>query len=129
MLAVLVNPNGYLVELFQFGFTDPVASLLFNRNEAAVNQYLYMQRNSLPGYIKFFCNSIYIVRLCGNHVDDGSSGWIGYSLVNIAPCFHCMQVSACKYKCKRLLAQIFLKKEMNVPDVCNYKQKGTVLWL
>jgi hypothetical protein len=42
-----------------------------------------------------------------NHVDDGPAGWVCYSLVNISSRFHFMQVYACKYKCKYLLAQFF----------------------
>jgi len=109
MLAVLVNPHGYLAELIQLRLTKPVPALLFNRNQPTINQDLNMQRYCLPGYIKFLGYSIYVMRFGGNHINDRPAGRVGYSLVNVSSRFHIMQVSACKYICKYLLAQVFLK--------------------
>ena len=108
MLAILVNPHGYFAQLIQLRLAKSVSALLLNHNQPTIDQDLDMQRYGLAGYVKFFGNGIYVMWFRGNHINDCSPGGVGYSLVNISPCFHIMQVNACKYKCKYLLAQIFL---------------------
>ena len=67
-----------------------------------------MQGNGLPRNIKVFSNGIEVKRCFCNKIDNFSSGWVGDRLEYISPDFHNMQVFACKYICKYLLAQFFL---------------------
>jgi hypothetical protein len=108
MLAVLVNPHGYFTELIQLRLAKPVPALLLNHDQPAIDQDLNVQRYGLPGYLKFFGNGIYVMWLRGDHIDDRPPGGVGNSLVNVSSSFHVMQVSACKYICKYLLAQVFI---------------------
>ena len=109
MLAVLINKGRYLTKFIQLGLAKTLTALLLNFHQATICQYFKLKGYSLPADIKFFGNSIYIMRLAGNHIDDRSSGRVGYGLVNISSGYHIMQVSACKYKRKYLLAQILFK--------------------
>ena len=83
--------------------------MLLYCNKTAIRQNGDVKRYGLPAHIKIFGYSIYITGLISNHADDCPSGWVGYGLVYITSGFHNMQVSACKYKCKYLLAQFYLK--------------------
>jgi len=106
MLPVLVDKGRYLAQFIQLRLTKPLTALLLNFHQAAICQYFKLKGYSLPADVEFFGNSIYIMWLAGNHIDDRSSGWVGYGLVNISSGYHIAQVSACKYKCKYLLAQV-----------------------
>src|ERR1700753_461554 len=109
MLPVLINPGRYLAQFIQLHFANAIPALLFYGYQTAVGQHFYMQRYGLAGNIKFFGNSVYILRLRGNHVNDHPSGGIGYGLVYITSGYHNMQVNACKYIRKYLLAQIYFE--------------------
>jgi hypothetical protein len=108
MLPVLFYPHGHFAELSQLGFAEPVPALLFNDNEATVRQNFYVQGDSLAGDVKLLGDGIYIMWLRGDHVDDCPPGGVSDGLVYVTSGFHNMQVYACKYKSKHLLAQIFL---------------------
>jgi hypothetical protein len=64
-----------------------------------------MQRDSLPAHCKIFGYGRDILCVCGDQMNDGPSGRVSDRLENISSCLHIMQVCACKYKCKHLLAQ------------------------
>jgi hypothetical protein len=104
MLPVLVYPCRYLAELIEPGFAKPVAPLLLNINEAAIGQDLDMQRYSLARNIKVCGYSVYIMRLCSNHVNYSPSGRVGYGLVNISSGFHLR-----KYLLANISASIYLR--------------------
>jgi len=97
MLAVLVDKGRYLAQFIQLRFAKPFAALLLNFNQTAICQYFKLERYSLSADVEFFGNSIYIMRLAGNHIDDRSSGWVGYGLVNISSGYH-----ICASKCLQI---------------------------
>jgi len=109
MLPVAVYPCGYFAQAVQPGFAEPVPSTLFDDDEAAIRQDPDMERYRLAADLELFGNGVHIMGLIGDHADDRPAGGIGDGLVYVTSGFHDnMQVSACKYKRKHLLAQIFL---------------------
>ncbi|MNY66454.1 hypothetical protein D3C86_2038860 [compost metagenome] len=66
-----------------------------------------MEGNRLARHIEMLGNRIHILGLLGQHTDDRPAGRIGNGLIYISSCSHNMQVFACKYICKHLLAQYF----------------------
>ncbi|GAA4300218.1 hypothetical protein GCM10023143_00960 [Compostibacter hankyongensis] len=70
----------------------------------------YMKGNGLPAYVKLFSNGVHIEWLRCDHTDYGPAGGVGNGLKYISSRFHIMQVRACKYMGKYLLAQIFFQK-------------------
>ena len=107
MFPVLFHPMGYFAQLIQVGFAKALASLLFDDEEAAIDQDLDMEGDGLAAYVELFGDGIYVVRLPGDHIDDCSAGGVGDGLVYVTSGFHDMQVFACKYICKYLIAQIY----------------------
>jgi hypothetical protein len=87
----------------------PIPAALFYGDETAVGQKVYMEGYGLAGHVELLGNRIHVMGLGGYHVDDRPPGRVGYGLVYISSGYHNMQVSACKYICKYLLAQIYFK--------------------
>ena len=107
MFPILVHPLGYLAQLVQLCFAEALAPLLFDDEEAAIDQDLNMQGDGLAAHVEFFGDGIYIVGFPGDHIDDRSAGGVGDGLVYVTSGFHDMQVFTCKCMRKYSLAQIY----------------------
>jgi hypothetical protein len=80
--------------------------LIYFPNVAGIGQPKPIPRSAYP--VALVGNGINIMRLVSYHIDDCPPCRVGYCLVNISSGYHIMQVSACKYISKHLLAQIYL---------------------
>jgi hypothetical protein len=75
-----------------------------------------MEGDSLAGDGEFFGYGLDVMGFGGDHADDGAPGGVGDGLEYVASGFHDMQVFACKYMRKNLLAQVFLQNFLRGVD-------------